>query len=100
MPADPHRVVILRRIVAELMDLPEDHAAVARACISVMAPCLVLLIADRPSLRRAFPALGLEEGTADSLVHHLTEFALAGLSAVANGAHATEVFDRKDRTAA
>src|SRR5947209_1134589 len=77
---------ILRAIVGELMGLPEEHPAVARGCVSVMAPCFMLLLFDRGSLKRAFPSLGLASGDAAALVRHLLQFALAGLSAVASDA--------------
>jgi AcrR family transcriptional regulator len=78
---------ILKAIVAELTGLPENHPAVARGCISVIAPCFMLLLFDRRTLRRAFPHLGLAAADADALTRHLVQFALAGLTAVAREAH-------------
>ena len=77
---------ILRAIVGELMGLPEEHPAVARGCVSVMAPCFMLLLFDRRTLKRAFPTLGVAPEDAPALVRHLVQFALAGLSAVARDA--------------
>lgn len=77
---------ILMSIVGELMGLPDDHPAVARGCLSIMAPCLMLLISDRLMLKRVFPALSLGRGDAPALVRHMVEFALAGLAAVARDA--------------
>jgi hypothetical protein len=77
------KVRLLRGIVSELTGLPEDHPAVARGCVSVLAPCLMLLICDRGTLRRAFPGFGFAPEDAPSLLRHLVRFALAGLSAVA-----------------
>jgi TetR/AcrR family transcriptional regulator, regulator of cefoperazone and chloramphenicol sensitivity len=74
---------ILKSIVAELMALPEDHPAVARGCLSVMAPCGFLLICDRGPLKRIFPQLGLTPDDAPALIRHMVQFTLAGLSAVA-----------------
>ena len=65
------------------MGLPANHPAVARGCVSIMAPCVLLLILDRPTLKRAFPNFGLGSGDAEDLVRHMVQFALAGLSAVA-----------------
>lgn len=73
---------ILKGIVSELMGLPVDHPSVARGCISVMAPCFMLLIFDRDTLRRAFPGLGLGQDDAGGLVRHMVQYALAGLEAV------------------
>ncbi|MEX2559341.1 MAG: CerR family C-terminal domain-containing protein [Pirellulales bacterium] len=77
---------ILRAIVGELMELPEDHPAVARGCLSVMAPCFMLLVCDRRTLKRMFPSFGFASDDAEAVVSHLVQFASAGLSAVAGEA--------------
>lgn len=71
---------ILRGIVGELMGLPSDHPAVAAGCITIMAPCFLLLVIDRPFLLRMFPALNLND--VEGLVRHLTEFLLGGFERV------------------
>ena len=77
---------IAKSIVAELMQLPEDHPAVARGCISILAPILMLFIADRRTLKRLFPNLGFSPDDAKALARHTIHFALAGLSAAARAA--------------
>jgi TetR/AcrR family transcriptional regulator, regulator of cefoperazone and chloramphenicol sensitivity len=77
---------ILMSIVGELMGLAEDHPAVARGCMSIMAPCLMLLITDRLMLKRVFPSLSIGPQDAPALVRHLVAFALAGLAAIAEEA--------------
>ena len=77
---------ILRGIVGELMQLPEDHPAVARACINVLAPCVFLLIGDRRTILQAFPGLGLTSGDASELADHFVRYAIAGMAAVAETA--------------
>ncbi len=77
---------IAKSIIGELMGLPEDHPAVARGCISVMAPMLLLFIADRSVLKRMFPTLSLASNDVKALSRHLLQFALGGLSAVARDA--------------
>jgi AcrR family transcriptional regulator len=74
---------ILRSLVGELTGLPADHPAVARGCVSIIAPCMLLLLFDRATLKRGFPALGLTAADAPALARHLVQFALVGLSAVA-----------------
>lgn len=76
---------ILRPVVAELMDLPEDHAAVARACISIVAPCVLLLIGDRRFLKKAFPSFGFDD--TEAITQHMVAFALAGIGSAARAAH-------------
>jgi TetR/AcrR family transcriptional regulator, regulator of cefoperazone and chloramphenicol sensitivity len=80
------RARLLRQFIAELMKLPEDHPAVARGCVSLMAPICMLILADRRHLGRALPALGLKPDDAPSLARHLFRYALAGLEAVARDA--------------
>jgi AcrR family transcriptional regulator len=84
------KVRILRAVVGELMGLPAEHPAVARGCVSVMAPCVLLPIYDRHMLLRAFPDLGLAPEDAEALVRYLLRYALAGLSAVAADARREE----------
>jgi AcrR family transcriptional regulator len=74
---------ILRAVVGELMGLPPEHPAVARGCVSVLAPCVLLLLHDRGTFHRAFPDFGMTAADAPVLVRHLMSFALAGLAAVA-----------------
>jgi AcrR family transcriptional regulator len=75
------RARILRSFIGELMGLPEDHPAVARGCISLMAPLCMLVLADRRMLKRALPSLGLGAADAPALAQHITQYALAGLEA-------------------
>lgn len=77
------KISMLKGIVSDLMGLPEDHPSVARGCVSVLAPCFILLIGDRPTLKRAFPQLGLQPKDAPALLRHMVTYAIAGLSAVA-----------------
>lgn len=74
---------ILKGIVSELMGLPADHPAVARGCVSVMAPCFMLLLMNRETLKQAFPGLALAKADAPALARHMLTYALAGLEAVA-----------------
>jgi AcrR family transcriptional regulator len=73
---------LLRGIVGELMGLPEDDPAVARGCISVIAPCLMMLLFDRGTLHQVFPQFGFGPESAETLAKHLAHFALAGLNAI------------------
>jgi AcrR family transcriptional regulator len=80
------RARILRQFVGELMKLPEDHPAVARGCISLMAPLCMMILADRRMLKRALPSFGLAPSDAPALTNHMIQYALAGLEAVAREA--------------
>jgi TetR/AcrR family transcriptional regulator, regulator of cefoperazone and chloramphenicol sensitivity len=76
------RALILKRFVGEYVGLPDDHPAVARACVSLMAPFCMLVLADRRRMKRALPSLGLGPEDAPGFARHLVQFALAGLEAL------------------
>lgn len=69
-------------LVSELLGLPREHPAVARACFSIAAPCIMLLVADRHLLAQLFPALGTDATDAQALADHMVQFALGGLAAM------------------
>src|SRR3984957_15953743 len=72
---------ILRELVGELMGLPEDHPAVARGCMTLMAPICVLILGERRIMKGALPSLGLAAADAPALARHMVDYALAGLQA-------------------
>jgi TetR/AcrR family transcriptional regulator, regulator of cefoperazone and chloramphenicol sensitivity len=74
---------IITSIVAELMNLPADHPAVARGCLMLMAPFMMLMIGDRLSLKQMLPGLDFSPAGASVLSRHLLAFTLGGLAAVA-----------------
>ena len=41
------------------MGLPEDDPAVARGCLTLMAPICILIVGDRRMMKRALPSFGL-----------------------------------------
>jgi AcrR family transcriptional regulator len=77
------RAAVLCGIVSELMQLPEDHPAVARSCINIMAPFGVLLLIGPQRIERAFPVLSIGPESLEELTRHMVEFALGGIAAVA-----------------
>jgi len=80
------RATLMKSLVSELTGLPPGHPAVARGAISIIGPCLLLLIANRRRLERAFSALDLRPDSVEDLADHMTRFALAGLTAIAREA--------------
>jgi AcrR family transcriptional regulator len=78
---------IVKKIVADVLGVRESHPAVAHASISVMAPCLMMLIAEPVSIKRIFPNIKIAGGDSKALADHLTRFALAGLKAVGVRTH-------------
>lgn len=84
----PPRARLICGIVAEIVDLPPDHPAVARGAISIIAPLAMLSIADRRMIVRAFPSLALGEAGAADLGEHFYRYAMAGLADIRKRAHA------------
>lgn len=78
--------LILRSIVAEIMRLPEEHPAVVRSLVNVVAPCILLIIGHRGMLKKILPDLNLDP---EGMCRHLMAYAMAGLEAVAKEARAT-----------
>jgi TetR/AcrR family transcriptional regulator, regulator of cefoperazone and chloramphenicol sensitivity len=77
------RMLLLRRVVGEIMKLPPSHPAVERSCVSVLAPCWLLLLGHRSQLKRAFPGFGFAPQDASAITRHLVRFALGGMAAAA-----------------
>jgi AcrR family transcriptional regulator len=72
----------LKSIVSALTGRPANHPLVARGCISVMAPCALLLLVNRRKLQRLLPHLNITAASAPQMTRHLVDFALAGLRAI------------------
>ena len=77
------RSKMLKSIVGALTGKPAGGAQVARCCISIMAPCALLLLVNRRQLQRFMPGLSLTPASAAELAKHMVDFSLAGLAAVA-----------------
>jgi AcrR family transcriptional regulator len=78
----PPRAILMKQLVSEIVGLPAEHPAVARAALSIIAPFAMLSIADRGFLERAFPSLPLDETGATALADHFYHYAMAGLADV------------------
>jgi AcrR family transcriptional regulator len=77
------RMKILKSIVSALTGYPMSDPMLARGCISIIAPCLMLLLFDRRKLRRLLPGLDTTADAAPQITRYLVDFALAGLQATA-----------------
>jgi AcrR family transcriptional regulator len=76
------RARALKSIVGAVTGHPANHPLVARGCISVMAPCALLLLVNRRKLQRLLPHLNITAEAAPRITRHLVDFALAGLRAI------------------
>lgn len=71
-------LLLFRRIVAEILQLPADHPAVVRGALSVISQCL-FVFQNRTTIERFLLELDFQPGTIDELARHITAFALGGL---------------------
>lgn len=67
---------LVANILGDITGIPPDHPALARCVVSIMAPCLMLLVIDRDT---ANPFQALLSQPAEELAAHLKRFAVAGL---------------------
>ena len=76
------RAAILQSIVCELTGLSDDHPAVTRSCINIMAPFGILLLISPQRMEKTFPILSFGPESVDDLTRHMVQFALGGLAAI------------------
>jgi AcrR family transcriptional regulator len=86
---------IYKALIADLMQLPADHPAVAIAVINVIAPGMFLLLGHPQVTKALFPDLEL---TPQELRQYMVPFVTGGLEAVAKQA-AAELKAQKTATA-
>lgn len=68
-------------MIGDILGVPATHPAVSRSTVSIMGPCLILLIANPDWQKKIFPSLLTDP---DTLVDHMVAFALGGLQAIAS----------------
>ena len=78
------RAKMLKSIVGALTGRRSNDPQVARGCVSIIAPCALLLLVNRRKLKRMLPGLNLDADAAPQLTRHLVDFALAGLGTIAS----------------
>lgn len=71
---------ITRALIAEFMELPEDHSAATDACLAYLSVSVMLHMGDHEAIERAFP-LFRAGGNLTSI--HFTEFMLGGIKRLA-----------------
>jgi TetR/AcrR family transcriptional regulator, regulator of cefoperazone and chloramphenicol sensitivity len=74
---------ILRGIVAELVGARPGEAVTGRATFTVVAPILVLALANRTMLESFLPGLANQDTEFEPLIDHYERFIRGGLEAVA-----------------
>jgi AcrR family transcriptional regulator len=69
-------------IIGGMLGVPPGHPAAARCWLSIIAPCVMLLIGDRRIVRQMLPEIGSGPEATEAMVDHLLRFALAGVGAI------------------
>ena len=77
------KIVALRDLVGELLQLPATHPAVVFGCLQVMAPNVLMQVGDWTAVGKALPGLHIDSGNRDQLSRCLYAFILGGLRAIA-----------------
>lgn len=67
-------------VIGDILGVPPTHPAVSRSTVSIIGPCLFMLIASPEWQKKIFPSLLVDT---DSLIDHMVAFALGGLQSVA-----------------
>lgn len=78
---------VIRSLIAEFMDLPEDHSAATDACLAYLSVSVMLHMADHEAIERAFPLFGTGSNLTSK---HFTEFMLGGIRQLSNFAKKQE----------
>lgn len=69
-------------MIGEILGVPPTHPAVGRSIVSIIGPCMFLLIVNPDWQKKIFPTLLSDT---EELVEHLVTFAVTGLQAIAAG---------------
>ncbi|RJQ57377.1 MAG: DUF1956 domain-containing protein [Desulfobacteraceae bacterium] len=80
--------LLLRKLIARLMDLPADHPAVVRGTMSTVAQFL-FLFQNRRIIQMVLPDLDLGPAGIDEMARHVLRFTSGGLKAVAGDVEKT-----------
>lgn len=70
---------LLFGVIAQIIGVAPDHPLVAQAALSTMAPCFMLLVAEK-RVSEIIPALARESTTDEELADRLVRFTLGGLA--------------------
>lgn len=71
---------LMTGMIGEILGVPPTHPAVGRSLVSIMGPCIFLLIVDPTWQKKIFPALMTD---IDELVEHMVAFVSGGLQSIA-----------------
>lgn len=75
------KIKLFKHLLSDLTGLPEESPDLLRCVLSVMSPCLVLLICNRDP---AMPFHSLFDDRPEIMASHMKRFILAGLKAISS----------------
>lgn len=75
---EPKKALIFG-VISQIMGVAPDHPLVAQAALSIMAPCFMLLIAEK-RLTEVLPPLGRSNVSNETLADRLANFTLGGIA--------------------
>lgn len=84
---------LLFSVIAQIIGVQTDNPLVAHAALSTMAPCFMLLVAEK-RVSEIIPALGRETTTDEELADRLFRFTLGGLAGLSSSGQATRSPDQ------
>lgn len=67
-------------MIADILGVPPTHPAVSRCTVSIVGPCVFLLVANPEWQKKIFPTLFADT---EALVEHMVAFAVGGLGSIA-----------------
>jgi TetR/AcrR family transcriptional regulator, regulator of cefoperazone and chloramphenicol sensitivity len=73
-------------MIADLLGVPPTHPAASRSTVSIIGPCIFLLVTNPDWQKKIFPTLLVDS---EELVDHMVAFAVGGLQSIAQGLHGT-----------
>ena len=73
------KIRVMRSLMAQLLELPDDHPAVQRSLAFVVMPCIMLVIAPNELRQTILPGL---DNAPDALTQDMAAYALAGLKSM------------------
>jgi len=71
---------LFTELIGTILELPPDHPVVARCCVSILGPFMMILIGGRQILERMFPEVRLDQSP-EATIDHLTRFSFGGIDA-------------------
>lgn len=76
------KILILRDLVCELIELPPEHPAVVQGCLHVIAPIVLLQVGDWSAIGQALPGFHIDQANREQIAERFHAFIAGGLAAL------------------